>query len=107
MTTFAVIRDGGPGWDTARPLREQEAWSEHAEAMDALADEGFVLLGGPIAGGPKTLLVFRAESESEVRRQLERDPWTPMGVLAIASVERWDVLLGRELVELAVGSLAT
>ncbi|HUJ35947.1 MAG TPA: hypothetical protein VLW51_12100 [Solirubrobacteraceae bacterium] len=69
---FAMIRKGGPGWDQARPLREQEAWAEHAEFMDELAEEGFVVLAGPLGA----------------------DPWTRLGVLDTVSVERWDVLLG-------------
>ena len=31
---FAVSLVHGPAWDAARPLREQEAWAEHATYMD-------------------------------------------------------------------------
>jgi uncharacterized protein YciI len=94
MSTFAVIREGGPAWEFGRPLREQAAWEEHAEFMNALQDEGVVLVGGPLAGGPKTLLIVSASSEEEVRRRLDADPWTPMGLLVIARIEPWEVLLG-------------
>jgi uncharacterized protein YciI len=94
MSRFAVIREGGPRWDSARPLREQEAWDEHAAFMDPLEEEGFVMLGGPLGGGPKTLLIVDASGEDEIRRRLDDDPWAPMGLLTVASVEAWDVLLG-------------
>ena len=38
-------------WDHSRARREQAGWSEHAAFMDALAEEGFVVLGGPIGEG--------------------------------------------------------
>jgi uncharacterized protein YciI len=62
--------------------------------MDALADEGFVVLGGPLGDGEeKFLLIIDAESEQEIAARLADDPWTPPGLLRIAKVERWEVLL--------------
>ena len=89
-----VIREAGPGRDPAKPLREQSAWREHAELMNALAEDGFVLVGGPLAGGPKTLLIVNAPSELDIRRRLDDDPWTSMGLLVVTSLEPWEVLLG-------------
>jgi uncharacterized protein len=97
MAYFAVVREGGPRWDAAKTLREQTAWDEHADFMNGLAAEGFVIAGGPLDGGPRTLLVIDAGSENEIRRRLEDDPWTPMGLLRLASVEPWEVLLGSKL----------
>ena len=74
MSYFAIVRDAGPAWDRAKPLREQAAWDEHAEFMDALADDGFVVVGGPVGGGPKTLLVGDATDEAEIRSRLDDDP---------------------------------
>jgi uncharacterized protein len=97
MAYFAVVREGGTRWDAAKTLREQTAWDEHADFMNGLAAEGFVIAGGPLDGGPRTLLVIDAGSENEIRRRLEDDPWTPMGLLRLASVEPWEVLLGSKL----------
>jgi uncharacterized protein YciI len=94
---FAVIREGGARWDHARQPSEQDAWDEHLAFMGGLAESRFVVLGGWLAGGPKTLLVVDARDEAEVRRRFEGDPYTKMELLAIASVEPWEVLLGREL----------
>ena len=93
MAYYAVIREQGASWDASRTLREQENWDEHADFMDGLVDDGFVLLGGPLEGGPKTLLIVKAESEQAIISRLAHDPWTPMGLLRIATIERWEVLL--------------
>jgi uncharacterized protein YciI len=98
---FAVIREGGARWDHARPASEQDGWDEHLAFMGGLAERRFVVLGGWLAGGPKTLLVVEARDEAEVRRRFEGDPSTAMELLAIASVEPWEVLLGRELLTAA------
>jgi uncharacterized protein YciI len=62
--------------------------------MDALAEEGVVILGGPVGegDGEDTLLVVAAESEAAIRARLVDDPWgTEM--LTIVSVEPWSVWL--------------
>lgn len=52
MADYHLIEQAkGPGWDHSRGRREQPGWSEHAAFMDALAEEGFVVLGGPIGEG--------------------------------------------------------
>jgi uncharacterized protein len=93
---FAVIREGGARWDHTKSADEQGAWDEHLAFMGGLAESGFVVLGGWLAGGPKTLLVVAAHDEDEVRSRFEDDPYAAMELLAIASVEPWEVLLGRE-----------
>jgi uncharacterized protein YciI len=91
---YAVTREWGESWDASLPMRKQEKWDEHAEFMDALVDEGFIVLGGPLDDGEKFLLIIDAESEQEIDARLAEDPWTPMGLLRIAKVERWEILLG-------------
>jgi uncharacterized protein YciI len=77
-------------------MREQERWDDHAAFMDRLVDEGEIVLGGPVgAGEKKFLLVVDASSAEEVEARLADDPWVPMGLLRVASVERWEVLLGK------------
>src|SRR5947209_2311873 len=93
MPRFAVLRRRGPAWDASLPMPEQEAWAEHAAFMNALATDGFVVLGGPLGDGERILLVIDADDEDSVRRRLASDPWTPMHLLVIDSVERWNILL--------------
>jgi hypothetical protein len=39
----------GPAWDMAQDIEGQPEWTAHAEFMDALAGDGFIVLGGPVA----------------------------------------------------------
>ncbi len=83
----------GPNWDDSKPIREQAEWSAHASFMDALVDEGFVVLGGPLDDGEHALLVVDAADEDEVRERLGGDPWAPTDILAIGTVRRWSIWL--------------
>jgi len=94
MALFAVIREAGPAWDGSRPMREQQAWDDHAAFMDGVADGGFIVLGGPLGDGSRALHVVESESEEAVRTRFAEDPWTAMGLLRVASVEPWQILLG-------------
>jgi uncharacterized protein YciI len=91
---FLVERGKGPAWDHSRGRREQDGWKEHAEFMDALTEEGFIVLGGPIgdAEGENTLLVIDGEDEATVRARLSEDPW-PEELLTIESIRPWTVWL--------------
>jgi uncharacterized protein YciI len=91
---FAVRRVRGPAWDHSKPMRQQALWDDHARFMNALAAEGFVVLGGPIGeGGEDTLLVIDSVGEETLRTRLAADPWTQAGLLEIVRVEPWTILL--------------
>src|SRR6266849_6437696 len=70
-----VLRRSGPQWDPSRPMEEQSDWAAHASFMDGLVDEGFIVLGGPLADEHRVVHVVEAESEDAVRATLARDPW--------------------------------
>jgi hypothetical protein len=91
---FVVTRARGPAWDHDLELDEQEGWAEHAAFMNALVADDFVVLGGPLGDGSRTLLIVDAPDDETIRARLAADPWVPMGLLVIASIERWEVLLG-------------
>jgi len=94
-TYYAVLREQGENWDARLPMRQQEKWEEHAAFMDALADDGFIILGGPLGDGEEKFLhIIAAESEQAIEARLADDPWTPLRLLRTASVERWEILLG-------------
>ena len=61
--------------------------------MEDLADNRFVILGGPLDEGAKTLLVIDAADEAEIRSTLAGDPWSKWGILEIESIQLWTVLL--------------
>ncbi len=54
---YIVVSEQGPAWIDSQPMREQEDWAGHATFMNALADDGFVVLGGPIGDGTDTVRV--------------------------------------------------
>ena len=62
--------------------------------MDALTEEGVIILGGPVGEGDgnDVVLVVDVESEAAIRARLADDPWSS-DMLAIASVEPWSVWL--------------
>jgi uncharacterized protein YciI len=93
MATFLVlVRRTGPEWDRSRPMEEQSDWDAHAEFIDGLVDDGFIVLGGPLADEERVAHVIEAESEQAVRATLARDPWSETH-LVIDSIEPWTLRL--------------
>ena len=93
MANFALTLVHGPGWDTSRPIREQQGWDQHAAFMDGLVDDGFIILGGPLGDGERTLHVVEAAGTREIETRMAQDPWASMGLLRIGSIERWSLWL--------------
>jgi uncharacterized protein YciI len=89
---FVVLRKPGRAWDGTRPLREQEGWEAHAAFMDALADEGFIVLGGPLGDDNRAMHVVDAGGAREIEARFAGDPWGD-DMLEIASIEPWTILL--------------
>ena len=57
---YVVVRRSGPEWDASRPLEEQSGWGAHAEFMDGLVDQGFIVLGGPLSDEFRVVHVIEA-----------------------------------------------
>jgi uncharacterized protein YciI len=97
MPYFAVIRQRGGAWNWSLPMRRQAEWEAHAAFMDALADEGFILAGGPLGGeddAARVLHIIDAPGADTIEARMAEDPWTQMGLLHTVSIEPWTVLLG-------------
>jgi hypothetical protein len=89
---LVVLRQSGPEFDRTRPLEEQSRWSEHAVFMDGLVDDGFIVLGGPLAGDGRVAHAVEAASPEAVRETLARDPWSETH-LRVESIEPWTIRL--------------
>ena len=89
---LVVLRRSGPQWDSFKVLEEQSGWPEHAEFMDRLVDDGFIVLGGPLADEKRTAHVVEAESEEAVRATFARDPWSGTH-LEVGSIDGWTIRL--------------
>jgi len=87
-----VLRQAGPQWLSGRPLEEQTGWQEHAEYMDALVEDGFIVLGGPVSDDGRVVHAVEAESETAVRATWARDPWSETH-LVVDSIEPWTIRL--------------
>jgi hypothetical protein len=95
MPTFLVVlRRSGPEWDASRPLEEQSGWHAHASFMDALVDDGFLVLGGPLADEDRVVHAVEAAAEDAVRATLARDPWSGSH-LRIDTIDPWTIRLSR------------
>ena len=91
-TFLVVLRRSGPEWDASKPLEEQSGWPAHAAFMDGLVDEGFMVLGGPLADEVRVVHVVEAESEDAVRATLAADPWSGTH-LEVDAIEPWTLRL--------------
>jgi hypothetical protein len=91
-TFFVVMRRRGRHWDHSLTMEEQADWPAHAAFMDGLVDDGFVVLGGPLADEHRVVLAIEAESEAAVRETLARDPWHESH-LVVDSVDAWTIRL--------------
>jgi uncharacterized protein YciI len=89
-----VLRQAGPQWLSGRPLEEQTGWEEHAEFMDALVEDGFIVLGGPVSDDGRVVHAVEAKSEDAVRATWARDPWSETH-LVVDSIELWTIRLQR------------
>lgn len=90
---FAVFRSHGPALKRDQPLEMQPGWQTHAAFMNGLAEEGFIVVGGPLEGMEQTLLIVRAEHEAEIRQRFAADPWGE-DMLTIARLAPWQLRLG-------------
>lgn len=91
---FAVTRSRGSAWNPSVALEEQDDWRGHAEFMNNLFAERFVLFGGPLEGTPDVLLIIRANDANEIHARLGTDSWTSKDLLRIKQIAPWTIRLG-------------
>jgi uncharacterized protein YciI len=88
------VERGGP-WDWSRDMRRQDGWDDHASFMDGIAEEGFLLMAGPLEGSRETLWIVEADNKETIRTRMADDPWAANGMLRPVRIERWDVVIDR------------
>lgn len=92
--TFAAIVERTSKWDPGRPPQEQDGFDRHLAYMGTLEAEGFIVLAGLMQKTNDVLFLFRAESETEVRRRLAADPWQQDGHARLVRLEELSVRTG-------------
>ena len=100
MSLFAVTREAGPSWTPGKGAFEQAGVNGHAAYMNDLADEGFVLFAGPLAGSEhdriRVLLIAEAATEADIHRRLADDPWERDQHIATTLIEPWTLFVGAQ-----------
>src|SRR5260370_12393342 len=91
--TFVAISSAGPNRDLSKGTREQPFWDEHAEFIDKLVAEGFILMGGPLVDEGGSLLIFNAEDENEVKEKRKNYPCREQGLLKLEHIKRWQIFI--------------
>jgi uncharacterized protein YciI len=89
---LVTLHRSGSEYDLAKPLEDQSGWDRHADFMDALVDDGFIVLGGPLSDEFRVVHAVEAESVEAVRARLSQDPWSESH-LQVASIEPWTIRL--------------
>jgi uncharacterized protein YciI len=88
---YLVAQAPGPDWERGRSRRDQAGWAAHGAYMDALVDEGVVILGGPL-DGERAVVVAHQQDETSLRARLAEDPWHD-GILRIEQIAKWSLWL--------------
>jgi hypothetical protein len=91
--TFITISSAGVNRDLSKGTREQPFWDEHAQFINKLTEEGFILMGGPLVDEGGALLIVNAVNENEVKAKIENDPWYAHGILKLESIRRWQIFI--------------
>jgi len=89
---LVTVRRAGPKWDPSRPLEQQAGWQVHAAFMDRLVEDGFLVLGGPLADEHRVVHAVEAEHEEAVRATFARDPWSETH-LYVDTIAPWTLRL--------------
>ncbi len=66
---------------------------EHLAYMNALHDEGKVVLAGPTADSAGAVVVMHVADQSEAQEVVSADPYTREGVSADVSLREWNVVV--------------
>jgi uncharacterized protein YciI len=98
MSLFAVNREAGPAWIDDKGASDQPGVADHAAFMNGLAEEGLIVLAGPLAGTEssriRVLLIADASNEAELRQRLVVDPWELTGHITTTTIEAWTLIVG-------------
>jgi uncharacterized protein YciI len=100
MSRFVVVREAGIGWTDGAGALAQPGVAEHSSFMNELADQGFLLLAGPLANSEldriRALVIVEAADEAAIEERLAADPWARAEKLRTVSVTPWQVFVGGE-----------
>ncbi len=85
---YAVRFLPGPQWVAGKPLKEQPGIGAHISSMQALAEKGALVCGGPFLDGTGGLAVVRAASPQEADALVRTDESVTGGLL-VPEIHPW------------------
>jgi len=66
----------------------------HREWLAGLLETGQLLASGPMVDNPEALLIFAADSASDLSSLLDNDPFDIAGFIGSRSVQQWNPVFG-------------
>ena len=93
MKYVAVFLRPGSKWNADLPVREQAYWDEHARFMDAMFDEGTVILAGPFADRSGSMVILAVDNAEKARAIFREDPWAKQDILVAHDAKEWTIFL--------------
>ncbi|EST23911.1 hypothetical protein N566_25265 [Streptomycetaceae bacterium MP113-05] len=61
----------------------------HADNLHRLAEEGVLLLAGPLTGENAGILLYEADDREHLQRLLDEEPYVEGGIVARTRVREW------------------
>ncbi len=92
-STFMLLWAPGPAWLPGKTVREQPYWDDHATFMDALFENGMVILGGPFADTTGSVVIVEADNEQEVADVFAQDPFVLHHIFTRSLLKQWLLFL--------------
>ena len=78
----------------ATPEQLNEIRPLHREWLAGLLEQGQLLASGPMVDNPEALLIFVADSASELAELLDNDPFDIAGFIGARSIQHWNPVFG-------------
>jgi uncharacterized protein YciI len=66
----------------------------HRQWLASLLESGQLLASGPMVDNPEALLIFIAESATELAALLDNDPFDVAGFIGSRSIQQWNPVFG-------------
>jgi len=94
MTWVATLQIGAK-WDAAKPPQQQAGFADHLAAVNKLAQEGKLLVGGPFLESFEShkitgaMWIVTAENADAAKKLLESDAWVKGEQLKLESVRAY------------------
>jgi uncharacterized protein YciI len=87
-----VVRiKAGPAWTDGSPPEAQPGWDKHEIFVDALVDQGTIVMGGPLSDYSGSIVIFEGIARDAARALMDQDPFVRNGVFIVEEVLEWTV----------------